>query len=319
MTSGDQIPDVRPAPQLSIQLSNFAADAPASWDALLGVAECADRAGIDRVVASDHILLGEQLDAYADPSTGGTAGGKQPTGPDGCWLEPLTLLSVIAGRTTRVRLGTAVLLAALRPAAVLAKQLATLDQLSGGRVDLGVGVGWQREEYEAVGLDFAARGSTLDECLQLCRALWTQQVVDGNFGTLHFDRVHAMPKPVQPGGVAIWVSGRATPRTARRVAEYGTGWIPWGDDIAEPEAGIAMMRAALSAAGRDPSLLQVQGVLPLVRDAGAVDVEASMRDLPALLARGITDVRVHNRWGTDAATDEALMRDLVQAFRAAST
>ena len=214
MTNGDQIPDVRTAPQLSIQLSNFAADAPASWDALLGVAECADRAGIDRVVASDHILLGEQLDAYADPSTGGTAGGKQPTGPDGCWLEPLTLLSVIAGRTTRVRLGTAVLLAALRPAAVLAKQLATLDQLSGGRVDLGVGVGWQREEYEAVGLDFAARGSTLDECLRLCRALWTQQVVDGNFGGLHFDRVHAMPKPVQPGGVAIWVSGRATPRSA---------------------------------------------------------------------------------------------------------
>lgn len=319
MTSGDKIPDVRPAPQLSIQLSNFAADAPASWDALLGVAECADRAGIDRVVASDHILLGEQLDAYADPSTGGTAGGKQPTGPDGCWLEPLTLLSVIAGRTTRVRLGTAVLLAALRPAAVLAKQLATLDQLSGGRVDLGVGVGWQREEYEAVGLDFAARGSTLDECLQLCRALWTQQIVNGNFGSLRFDRVHAMPKPVQAGGVPIWVSGRATPRTARRVAEYGTGWIPWGDDIAEPEAGIAMMRAALSAAGRDPSLLQVQGVLPLVRDAGAVDVDASMRGVPALLARGITDVRVHNRWGTDAATDEALMRDLVQAFRAAST
>lgn len=319
MTNGDQIIDVRPAPQLSIQLSNFAADAPASWDALLGVAECADRAGIDRVVASDHILLGEQLDAYADPSTGGTAGGKQPTGPDGCWLEPLTLLSVIAGRTTRVRLGTAVLLAALRPAAVLAKQLATLDQLSGGRVDLGVGVGWQREEYEAVGLDFAARGSTLDECLQLCRALWTQQIVNGEFGSLRFDRVHAMPKPVQAGGVPIWVSGRATPRTARRVAEYGTGWIPWGDDIAEPEAGIAMMRAALSAAGRDPSLLQVQGVLPLVRDAGAVDVEASMRGVPALLARGITDVRVHNRWGTDAATDEALMRDLVQAFRAAST
>lgn len=319
MTSGDKIPDVRPAPQLSIQLSNFAADAPASWDALLGVAECADRAGIDRVVASDHILLGEQLDAYADPSTGGTAGGKQPTGPDGCWLEPLTLLSVIAGRTTRVRLGTAVLLAALRPAAVLAKQLATLDQLSGGRVDLGVGVGWQREEYEAVGLDFAARGSTLDECLQLCRALWTQQIVNGEFGSLRFDRVHAMPKPVQTGGVPIWVSGRATPRTARRVAEYGTGWIPWGDDIAEPEAGIAMMRAALSAAGRDPSLLQVQGVLPLVRDAGAVDVDASMHGVPALLARGITDVRVHNRWGTDAATDEALMRDLVQAFRAAST
>jgi probable F420-dependent oxidoreductase len=308
-----------PTPQLSIQLSNFAAEAPASWDSLLGVAECADRAGMDRVVVSDHIVLGERLDAYADPSTGGTAGGKQPTGPDGCWLEPLTVLSVIAGRTTRVRLGTAVLLAALRPAAVLAKQLATLDQLSAGRLDLGVGVGWQREEYEVVGRNFADRGGDLDECLRLCRQLWTQQVVDGQFGSLRFDHVHAMPKPVQPGGVPIWVSGRATPRTARRVAEYGVGWIPWGDDIAQPEAGIALMRNALSAAGRDPNQLQVQGILPLVRDAGAVDVAASMRAVPRLLASGITDVRVHNRWGADAAADEALMTDLVSAFRAAAT
>ncbi len=318
MTRPDHAADAMPAPQLSIQLSNFTAEAPTSWTSLLGVAECADRAGIDRVVVSDHIVLGERLDAYADPSTGGTAGGKQPTGPDGCWLEPLTLLSVIAGRTTRVRLGTAVLLAALRPAAVLAKQLATLDQLSAGRVDLGVGVGWQREEYDVVGLDFAERGGALDECLRLCRQLWTQQIVDGEFGSLRFERVHAMPKPVQLGGVPIWVSGRATPRTARRVADFGTGWIPWGDDIAEPEAGIAVMRAALTAAGRDPRLLQVQGVLPLVREAGAVDVDASMRPLPALLERGITDVRVHNRWGVDAAADEALMSDLVRAFRAAS-
>ena len=303
-------------PQLSIQLSNFAAEAPASWQPLIAVAECADRAGIDRVVVADHILLGEQLDAYSNPTTGGTAGGKQPTGPDGHWLEPLTLLSVIAGRTARVRLGTSILLAALRPAAVLAKQLATLDQLSGGRVDLGIGVGWQREEYEAVGLDFAKRGRVLDECIRICRQLWSQTVIDGQFGTLTFDRVHAMPKPVQAGGVPVWVSGRATPRTAARVAEFGVGWIPWGDDVADPTSGIAMIREALADAGRDPVTLQVQGVLPIVREGGEIDVEASLRTVPELVDRGITDFRVYNRWGIDAPADEVLMGTVVRRFAA---
>jgi probable F420-dependent oxidoreductase len=301
---------------LSIQLSNFAAEPPASWQALLTVAECADSAGIDRVVVSDHVVLGENLGAYGNPATGGTAGGKQPTGPDGHWLEPLTLLSVLAGRTTRVRLGTAILLAALRPAAVLAKQLATLDQLSNGRLDLGVGVGWQREEYEAVGLDFAARGRVLDECLDICRALWTQPVVDGQWGNSTFNRVHAMPKPAQPGGVPVWISGRATTRTASRLAEYGVGWIPWGDDVANPMPGIELMRAALAAAGRDPATLQVQGILPIVRDAVAIDVDASLRGVPALIESGITDFRVYNRWGTDAAADEELMGNIVAGFRA---
>ena len=107
---------------------------------------------------SDHVVFGERLEEYGRPEIGGQAGGKQPTGPDGHWLEPLTTLSVLAGMTSRIRLGTNILVAALRRPAVLAKSTATLDVLSGGRLDLGVGVGWQREEYEAAGLDFDGRG-----------------------------------------------------------------------------------------------------------------------------------------------------------------
>ena len=128
---------------------------PADWRYLVDRAQAAEEAGIDRVVVSDHVVFGEDLEAYGKPELGGIAGGRQPTGPDGCWLEPLTSLAVIAGATTTVRLGTGVLLAALRRPAVLAKTAATLDVLSGGRLDLGVGIGWQREEYEAAGLDFA--------------------------------------------------------------------------------------------------------------------------------------------------------------------
>ncbi len=95
--------------------------------------------------------------------------------PTAIWLEPLIFLTAVAATTTRIRLGTAMLLAALRRPAVLAKQLATMDVLSGGRVDLGVGVGWQREEYEAVGLSFEDRGRLLDHTLEVCQMLWTQQ------------------------------------------------------------------------------------------------------------------------------------------------
>ena len=162
-------------PELSLYLGTYTDGPSHDWRAMLDMARAMDVAGVDRVVVSDHVVFGENLDAYADPSIGGQAGGRQPTGPDGSWLEPVTVLTAIAATTTRIRLGTAILLAALRRPAVLAKQLATLDVLSQGRVDLGVGVGWQREEYEAVGLSFADRGRLLDHTLEVCQTLWTQQ------------------------------------------------------------------------------------------------------------------------------------------------
>ena len=164
-------------PQLSAALVSYSPTGPNDWRTMLETARLYDRVGIDRLVISDHVVFGEQLDAYGRPEVGGTRGGKQPTGPDGHWLEPMTTLSVIAGMTERIRLATGILLAALRRPVVLAKQAATLDVLSGGRLDLGVGVGWQREEYEAAGLDFDRRGRLLDHTLEVCTALWTEGVV----------------------------------------------------------------------------------------------------------------------------------------------
>ena len=129
-----------PYPQLSVMLINFSASDPGNWKPLLDGARAADQAGIDRLAVSDHVVFGENLEAYGDARVGGIEGGKQPTGPDGMWLEPLTLLSVLAGVTTQTCLATGILQAALRRPAVLAKAVATLDVLSGGRLDLGVGV-----------------------------------------------------------------------------------------------------------------------------------------------------------------------------------
>ncbi len=199
-------------PQLSITLRTFAADDPGGWDHLLDLARAADVAGIDRLLVSDHVVFGEHLDAYGRPESGGVDGGRQPTGPDGHWLEPLTVLSHVAALTTRIRLGTNILLAALRRPVVLAKSAATLDVLSHGRLDLGVGIGWQREEYDAAGLDFGARGRLLDESLALLRAYWTESRIGGETAGVTFDGIHMMPKPLQSGGVPLWISGRLNGR-----------------------------------------------------------------------------------------------------------
>lgn len=308
-----------PAPQISLQLRTFTDDSGHDWASTLALGRAMDTAGVDRVVVSDHIVFGENPDAYANPALGGIAGGRQPTGPDGQWLEPLTTLTALAAQTTRIRLGTAVLLAALRRPAVLAKQLATLDVLSGGRVDLGVGVGWQREEYDAAGLPFQRRGRLLDHTLEVCRALWTQQRASYHSEELSFSAIHQMPKPVQPGGLPIWVSGTVNDAVARRLSRFGSGWIPWGPAISDPAGAIAAMKDKIAAHGADPTDLQVLGHATTVkRPDRSVDLAATAATAVPLIAAGITDVRVtlslpHD---PDRATD--LLTELVAEFRSAT-
>jgi probable F420-dependent oxidoreductase len=305
--------------QLSAGLVTYSAEAPSGWQTMLETARLYDRVGIDRIVVSDHVVFGEQLDAYARPELGGARGGRQPTGPDGHWLEPLTALSVIAGVTDRVRLATGILLAALRRPVVLAKTAATLDVLSGGRLDLGVGVGWQREEYDAAGLDFAARGRALDHTLEVCTALWSQNAARYESPELTFDRIHMMPKPVQPGGVPIWISGTVNRRVVERLCRFGLRWIPWGDDAAEIERSITTMRERITAAGGAPDALQVVANLRLrLRDDGTIDGPSTLERVPRLVAAGATDLRLRfPSWEPNAET-ETRLREFVDAFRAAA-
>jgi probable F420-dependent oxidoreductase len=305
--------------QLSAALVSYSADAPSGWTTMLETARLYDRVGVDRLVISDHVVFGEQLDAYGNPATGGTRGGRQPTGPDGHWLEPMTTLSVIAGMTERVRLATGILLAALRRPVVLAKTASTLDVLSGGRLDLGVGVGWQREEYEAAGLDFGRRGRLLDHTLEVCTALWTESVARYQSPELDFDRIHMMPKPMHPGGVPIWVSGTINARVVERLCRFGLRWIPWGDDAVEIEQSIATMRERIAAAGVEPDGLQVVANLRVYKtDAGTIDVERTMEPVAPLIAAGATDLRVRFPVREPNTETENDLRAFVAAFRAAA-
>jgi probable F420-dependent oxidoreductase len=305
-------------PRLSISLPTFAADDPGGWAHLVDRAVAADAAGVDQVVVSDHVVFGESLDAYSRPELGGAAGGKQPTGPDGHWLEPLTVLTFVAGVTRQIRLGTNILLAALRRPVVLAKVAATLDVLSEGRLDLGVGVGWQREEYEAAGLDFEGRGALLDHTLAVCQTLWREKSAEFDDGLLRFERIHQMPKPRQQGGVPIWVSGTVNAAVARRLARFGDAWIPWGTAAGDLVRAIPEMRDLVAGHGRDAAALRVVGYLPIVRaDDGTVDVDRSMDGVPALVDAGVTDFRAGMSIpeARDAASD--YLSGVVAAFRRA--
>ena len=306
-------------PELSMYLSVFTDGPDHDWPATLTLARAMDAAGVDRVAVSDHVVFGENFEAYGDPSVGGTAGGRQPTGPDGAWLEPLIVLTAIAATTSRVRLGTSILLAALRRPAVLAKQLATIDYISGGRLDVGVGVGWQREEYEACGLPFEGRGRLLDHTLEVCQTLWTEQRASYQAPELSFDGIHQMPKPVQVGGVPLWISGTVNKAVARRITRFGSGWIPWGPALVDLPASIAAMKGAVREAGGDPTGLQVQGSTRVVKkDGGGIDVAATLEPVPALVAAGVTDFRMPLQVPAEYDGAVEFLGGFVDAFRDAT-
>lgn len=274
--------------QLSIGLSTFGGwlDDHGGWRRMVQLAQEADDAGIDRVVVVDHVVMGERTDRYR--------WGRFPTTPEDDWPEPLTLLAAMAGVTERVRLATGILIASLRRPALLAKTAATLDAVSGGRLELGVGIGWQREEYEAVGLDWAERGQLLTDALAACRALWTEESATVDLPTIRFEGIHCNPKPVQPGGVPFWVAGTLAPRNLARLVEHGAGWIPiMGASLDEIAEGVATVRSALADAGRDASTLGVQGPLPAVKGAdGRPSLAASIAGAPALVDAGVTAIHV---------------------------
>jgi probable F420-dependent oxidoreductase len=223
----------------------------------------------------------------------------------------MTTLAAMAAVTTRVRLATGILIAPLRPAAVLAKTAATLDVLSGGRLDLGVGVGWQSEEYDAVGLEFAARGQRLDDTIGACRALWSQAPAAYASDSATFGDTFCSPRPAQER-LPVWFSGSLNARNLRRIVDLGDGWIPIMGATTEMIRDGAQQLGV--AAGRP---IAVQAPVPIVKaDDGSHDVAATMGGVPMLTAAGANDIYV-NIASFAAAPVEApdVLIRLVTAFR----
>jgi probable F420-dependent oxidoreductase len=249
------------------------------------IVRAAEAKGVDLVSLTDHVVMGENVQNYPY--------GRFPAPLDYPWYEPLTVLSVLAGVTQRIRLSTGIVIAPLRPAVLLAKQLATLDVLSRGRVSIGLGVGWQKEEYEASGVPWEGRYGRLVEQVRVCRLLWSEAPASFHGETVRFERIHAYPRPLQSGGVPIWLGLAPNERNIERMAELADGWIPMEQDPQKLAPVIARLRRELAARGRDPAAFTVRVVPRFVfRADHTPDLEATLAQVPELVRAGATMVEL---------------------------
>lgn len=213
------------------------------------LAEACDACGVESVWTVEHVVVpADYRSEYPYSSSGRMPGSEDSPIPD-----PLVWLTWVGAHSGEVRLGTGVLILPQRNPAILAKEVATLDQLSGGRVLLGVGVGWLREEFEALGVPFDDRAAMTDEYVDALRALWADGETSFSGAHVGYERVLSYPKPPS-GAPPIIVGGHSHP-AARRAGRLGDGFFPAKHE--ELPALLDSMRAAATAAGRDPDAIEI--------------------------------------------------------------
>ncbi|GBD24560.1 Pyrimidine monooxygenase RutA [bacterium HR29] len=242
-------------------------------------ARAAEDAGFDGLWVFDHVVIRKEQGSAYPYSPDGRLGFR----PTLDFLEPLTLLAFLAAVTNRIRLGTSVLVLPMRHPVLHAKILATIDHLSGGRLILGGGVGWWKEEFQVLGVPFERRGKRTEEWLQLVRALWTEEWVQ--FRGEFYECVDwtCNPKPAN-GSIPIWLGGESEGQL-RRVGRYADGWLATAKSLPDLEARFALARETARQHGRDPDAL----VLAL-EGAGVIgpdSMEAAAQQLEALARRGV--------------------------------
>jgi probable F420-dependent oxidoreductase len=216
------------------------------------VAEGAEARGIGTIWVGEHVVLFEEYESrypYAED-------GRIPAPPGSGLLEPLLALTYLAARTSTVRLGTAMLLLPQRNPVYVAKEVATLDWLSGGRVDLGIGVGWLKEEFDALGVPWERRGRRTDEYLEVLRTLWVDNPSAYHGETYDLPACEMYPKPVQAPHPPIHVGGE-TPAALRRAARLGQGWHTFNRSPGELATGLAELDVHLEEAGRSRADLRI--------------------------------------------------------------
>jgi probable F420-dependent oxidoreductase len=277
--------------------------------------------GYDYATISDHVVIPRDIEArypYSDT-------GEFPGRSRGDRHEQLTAVAFIAGKTSRLRLVTSVTVVPHRPAVLLAKMLATIDVLSNGRLTFGIGAGWMKEEFAALGVPpFPERGAVTDEYLMACRELWTKDEprLEGKY--VNFANILFEPKPVQRPHPPIWVGGESGP-ALRRTARLGDGWYPIGtnpqhrlDSMKRFQAGVERLHRLTREGGRDPSKIalayRVTGwgkSLPARADDGerrlfSGEIAEVVSDLKAFKEFGVG----HVDFNFDGATADAMIANM---------
>ncbi|MDA8048253.1 MAG: LLM class F420-dependent oxidoreductase [Actinomycetota bacterium] len=256
-------------------------------DEVVAFVQRVEEAGYDHLLVYDHVL---GADAAARPGWRGFYDSDDP------FLEPLVLFSYLA-RSCTLEFTTGVMILPQRQTALVAKQVATLEGLAPGRVRLGVGIGWNPVEYQALGVDFAERVARIEEQIPLLRRLWAEPTLThaGRYDTIHAAGIH--PRPA--GTVPIWIGCGAHPKALSRVGRLADGWLPMPD--IQPQNGLeeawAAVRAAAGEAGRDPAALGLEGQIwvPPDRVAKVAERAAGWRHAGAT-AVVINPLRAGARW-----------------------
>ena len=269
---------------------NWTLTPPRDLRALVRMAQEAEDAGFDAVMLSEHVVLGRAADAdgaMANPRDYALPGNQDPAMP---WPSSLVLLSAIASATTRIRLAASAIVAPLRHPLLLAKDLATLDLLSEGRLVVQPTVSWHEQEYAALGVPFTRRGALLDEHLAAWHEAWGQSPASFAGRFYSFEDVWVEPKPHRDGHVRLWLgSSTLHDRLLRRIVRYGDGWNPLGRP---DDADVERLRVALSEAGRSLDELElVGGTRGRFPDASAAaDLDEALETVPEQVERGFTSI-----------------------------
>jgi probable F420-dependent oxidoreductase len=255
----------------------------------------ADAAGFESLWVADHVVL-------PDPPVAG-----RPMAPDMRLLEPIVALTFLAAHTSRVKLATGVIILPQRQAVVLAKQLASLDVLSNGRVIFGLGVGWCEPEMASTGAAFKERGRIGDDYLAAMRALWTKPKPEHHGPYVSFAGVQAMPRPVQQP-IPVVVGGRSVP-AYRRAVTQGHGWYGFGLDVAETQKSVSALQDAAKKVSRPAEL----GRLEVSVTPPGYDVpDQATRD--AYAAAGVDRLIIRPRPDMDVATLQRFMAETGRAL-----
>ena len=217
------------------------------------LAQSAERFGFESIWTVEHVVIPQDYKSpYPYSSTGKIPGSEDVPIPD-----PLLPLAYAAAITRNLKLGTGVMILPQRHPLYVAKELATLDVLSNGRVVFGIGSGWLKEEFDSLGLDFHQRGARTDEAIKSLRVLWSPEPASSFHGKhFNFGPVKCFPKPVQKGGVPIVVGGHS-PAAARRAGRYGDGFFPAIGEPDKLQELFATVSAEAKKAGRDPRQIEL--------------------------------------------------------------
>ncbi len=242
---------------MRVGLHALGIDSGARRDIIDAVARGAETLGIATLWAGEHVVMVDEPESrypYAPD-------GRIAVPADADWLDPLIALSFAAAATHTVRLATGVLLLAEHHPVQVAKQAASVDVLSGGRLSLGVGVGWSAEEFAALGVPFAGRGRRLDEYVAVLRTLWSDDVASFSGEHVTFDRIRVNPKPAHGRRIPIVIGGNGD-AALRRAARSGDGWYGFYLGADETVERLATLRRLCQEAGRDPAEVRT-AVAPL--------------------------------------------------------